>query len=281
MPLITLSTDFGLDDPYVGIMKGVIFGINPQVHLVDLTHALSHHRLMEAAWVLATAYPYFPQGTIHLSVVDPGVGGDRRLLAIQGREHLWVGPDNGLFTMVLKAEPEAKTIQITNPDFFLKPLSATFHGRDKLAPVAAHLSLGIPLEGLGVPISDPVSLSFPEPEITNTRICGQVLWADHFGNLITNIHQKCLLPFVSSTPLEIVIGSETIAEILQTYAQGRPGRLMALMGSSGYLEIACNQGNAAGYVQYDPDQGLKVYIHFPTKHPCPPLGGLIPAQGRP
>lgn len=265
MPLITLSTDFGLDDPYVGIMKGVILGINPQVHLVDLTHALSHHRLVEAAWVLATAYRYFPKGTIHLSVVDPGVGGGRRLLAIQGREHLWVGPDNGLFTRVLKAEPEAKIIGITNPDFFLKPLSATFHGRDILAPAAAHLSLGIPLEDLGVPVSDPVCLSFPEPEIKESRISGQVLWADHFGNLITNIHQKCLLPFLSSTTLEIVIGSETIPEILQTYAQGRPGRLMALIGSSGYLEIACNQGNAARLVEYTPDQGLRIFIHFSTK----------------
>jgi S-adenosyl-L-methionine hydrolase (adenosine-forming) len=144
MSVITLSTDFGLNDPYVGIMKGIILGINPQVQLVDLTQALSNHGLREAAFVLQTAYSYFPKGTVHLAVVDPEVGGARRLIAIQGKDTIWVGPDNGLFTLVLKENPQSKIIQLTNSAFFLKRVSFTFHGRDILAPVAAHLSMGVP-----------------------------------------------------------------------------------------------------------------------------------------
>ncbi|MBA4395727.1 MAG: hypothetical protein C0407_19410 [Desulfobacca sp.] len=260
MSFITLSTDFGLDDPYVGIMKGVILGINPQVQLVDLTHALSHHRLLEAAFVLQTSYSYFPKGTVHLAIVDPGVGGERRLIAIQGLETIWVGPDNGLFTLVLKKQPQSKIIHLTNQAFFLKKISWTFHGRDILAPVAARLSLGIPLEAMGPSISNPVLLSFPEPESKEKEIAGQVLWTDHFGNLITNIDQETLLPFLSSPSLTVWIGSEHITGILQTYSLGRPGRLMALIGSSGYLEIACNLGRASDKVGFQPSRELKVLV---------------------
>lgn len=260
MAIITLSTDFGLQDPYVGIMKGVILGINPRVHLVDLTHALSHHDLLGAAFVLQSAYSYFPKGTIHLAVVDPGVGGERRLIGIQTGDYIWVGPDNGLFTLVLKDFPEAKPIHLTNAPFFLKTVSSTFNGRDILAPVTAHLSLGVPLGEMGPIISDPVLLSFPEPETQNNTLIGQVLWADHFGNLITNINQKKLLPFLPGFSLGIVIGSETITGLSQTYSQGRPGRLMALIGSSGYLEIAANLGSAAEKVGFQPGMKLKVTV---------------------
>jgi S-adenosyl-L-methionine hydrolase (adenosine-forming) len=260
MSLITLSTDFGMDDPYVGIMKGVILGINPQAQVIDLTHALSNRRLLEAAFVLQTAYSYFPVGTVHLTVVDPGVGGERRLLAIQGEKMIWVGPDNGLFTVVLKKQPQSKIIHLTQSAFFLKKVSSTFHGRDILAPVAAHLSLGISFEEMGSFISDPVILPFPEPEIKEKEISGQVLWADHFGNLITNINQETLLPFLSSPALTIFIGSESITEILQTYSQSLPGRLMALIGSSGYLEIACNLGRATEKVGFQSSRDLKVLV---------------------
>lgn len=260
MSLITLSSDFGLDDPYVGMMKGVILGINPQGQLVDLTHALSHHRLWQAAFVLQTACAYFPKGTIHLVIVDPEVGGGRRLMAIQGEETIWVGPDNGLFTLVLKKQPLAKIIQLTNSAFFLKRVSPTFHGRDILAPVAAHLSLGIPLEEMGPEIFDPVYLSLPEPKMTEKGISGEVLWADHFGNLITNIHQDTLLPILSSPALTVLIGSERITEIHQTYSQGLPGRLMALIGSSGYLEIACNLGRAEEKVGFQLSEKLNVLV---------------------
>ena len=260
MSVITLSTDFGLDDPYVGVMKGVILGINPRVQLVDLTHALSHHLLLEAAFILNTAYPYFPKGTIHLAVVDPGVGGERRLIAIQAKDAVWVGPDNGLFTLVLKNRPEATIVHLNHTGFFLKTVSSTFHGRDILAPAAAHLSLGVPINEIGETISDPLLLNISEPEIKDNRLVGRVIWSDHFGNLVTNISREELLPFLSGSGLNIILGSHTVTEIHQTYSQGRPGQLMALIGSSGYLEIACNLGSAAEKMGLPSVVGLKVEV---------------------
>jgi S-adenosylmethionine hydrolase len=261
MPLITLSTDFGLADPYVGVMKGVILEINPQARLVDLTHDLSNRRLAQAAMILQPAFAYFPLNTVHLAVVDPGVGGERRLLAIQANETFWVGPDNGLFTLVLKNQPQAKIIRLTNSKYFLRRISNTFHGRDILAPVAAHLSLGVPLEEMGSVISDPVLLDLPEPEIKEKEISGEVLWADHFGNLISNIHHETLHPVISNPALTVLLGTEDpIRAILQNYSQGLPGSLMALIGSSGYLEIASNLGRAAEKVGYAPSKKMKVLV---------------------
>ena len=264
MSLITLSSDFGLEDPYVGIMKGVILGINPEVHLVDLTHSLSHHRLLEAAFVLHSAFSYFPKETIHLVVVDPGVGGDRRLIGIKGKEQYWIGPDNGLFSLVLKDQPEALVVHLAKTAFFLPVISATFHGRDKMAPVAAHLSLGVPLMEMGPRVLDPVVLPFPEPEITRGGICGQVLWSDHFGNLITNIHQSEILPWLSGEAPTIRIGSHCITRIHRHYSQGRAGEWMALFSSSGYLEIAFYLGKAAEKMNYTPGMDLTVSV---TKDP--------------
>lgn len=263
MSVVTLSTDFGWDDPYVGIMKGVILGINPKVRLVDITHALSHHHLLEAAFVLQSAYAYFPERAIHLAVVDPGVGGGRRLLGIQGRNCAWVGPDNGLFTLVLTNQPGAEIVHLTNPQFFLPNPSNTFHGRDILAPIAARLSLGIPLEEMGPLIADPVLLPVPELEVKDKALIGQVLWADHFGNLMTNIDQKTLSTLFPVASFKINIGSETITAIHQHYSQGPPGHLMALIGSSGYLEIACNLGRAAETVGFESGMVLKVEVVQP------------------
>ena len=179
-PIITLSTDFGLEDPYVGMMKGVILGINPDVRLVDLTHALSHHRLLEAAFILSSAFPYFPPGTIHLAVVDPGVGGDRRLMVIQDKDGIWIGPDNGLFTLVLKDHPQAVLFQLKNQAYFLETVSSTFHGRDIMAPAAAHLSLGVSPWEMGEAFSDPLLLEIPEPEVKSNGIIGQVLLGRSF-----------------------------------------------------------------------------------------------------
>jgi S-adenosylmethionine hydrolase len=259
-PIITLSTDFGLEDPYVGVMKGVILGINPGVRLVDLTHALSHHRLLEAAFILNSAFPYFPPGTIHLAVVDPGVGGDRRPIVIQDKDGLWVGPDNGLFSLILKTHPGADLFYLANKVYFLENISHTFHGRDIFAPAAAHLSLGLsPLE-MGKPISDPIRLDLPEPEIINNRILGQILWADHFGNLITNINEKMLSPFGAGRELRIFVGPHEIIGIRRSYALGQPGQLLALVGSSGYLEIACNLGRAADRIGFKAGEDLKVEV---------------------
>jgi S-adenosylmethionine hydrolase len=260
MPVITLSTDFGWDDPYVGIMKGVILGINPRVTLVDITHGLSPHRLLEAAFKLATAADYFPKGTIHLAVVDPGVGGVRRPIVIKTKKQSWVGPDNGIFTRILQAHPESRVFHLTNPDYFLKPVSHTFHGRDIFAPAAAHLSCGISLAALGIPIPDPVILDLPEPVFKNNSLFGRVLYADRFGNLITNLSREVVNHYSQRREITVRIGSRIIQGVRDRYGQERSGRLLALFGSSGYLEIACNLGSAAEMVGYVPGKVLGVRI---------------------
>jgi S-adenosylmethionine hydrolase len=241
-------------------MKGVILRINPQVRVVDLTHGLSHHHLLEAAFKLHSAYPYFPVDSIHLVVVDPGVGGERRLIGIQTGEYIWIGPDNGLFTLVVKENPGASIIHLQNERYFLNSVSRTFQGRDIIAPVAAHLSLGVPLTGMGFPITDPVLIPLPELERTGEGIIGQVLWADHFGNLITNIPQKDLAALADPMNLKIIVGTDSIMGIRENYAQETHDKLMALFGSSGYLEIACNLSSAAERVGYEEGQDLKVTV---------------------
>jgi S-adenosyl-L-methionine hydrolase (adenosine-forming) len=259
-PIITLSTDFGLEDPYVGVMKGVILGINPQACLVDLTHALSHHQILEAAFILNSAFAYFPQGTIHLVVVDPGVGADRRLMAIRNKDGFWVGPDNGLFSLVLKNHPEAKLFHLINQAYFLETVSHTFHGRDILAPVAAHLSRGVAPSEIGEPLTSPVILDIPAPESKDDRLLGQVLWADHFGNLITNISQQLVLSFHPGPGLRIFIGTHIISGIHRSYAQSPPDRLLALINSGGYLEIASNLGRAADLLGFKAGEVMKVEV---------------------
>ena len=261
MSIITLSTDFGLTVSHsLGIMKGVILGINPEVRLVDLSHALSRSTNPGSGLCFKYRLFLFPERDYPFGCGRPGGRGERRLIGIQGKDHIWIGPDNGLFTLVLKEQPKAKIIQLTNRAFFLKKISSTFHGRDILAPVAAHLSLGTRLEEIGPPVSDPVLLSLPEPEIKKNRLIGQVLRADHFGNLITSISQEALLPFLSDPSLKIMIGSHTITALLQTYSQGRSGALMALIGSSGFLEIACNLGSAAEMVGFESGKEMKVAV---------------------
>jgi S-adenosyl-L-methionine hydrolase (adenosine-forming) len=265
MPIITLSTDFGWDDPYVGIMKGVILGINPRVTLVDINHGLFHHRLPEAAFKLGAIAGYFPRGTIHLAVVDPGVGGFRRPLVVKTKEHYWIGPDNGIFSQILRAFPDFRVFHLTNPDYFLKQVSHTFHGRDVFAPAAAHLSRGLSINTFGKPLSDPVLLDLPEPEVKNNVLIGQVLYADRFGNLITNLSQAMVKPFSNLPSLLIRIGSHRVQGLQETYAQVKPGRLLALFGSSGYLEIACNLGSAAKTVGYEAGKMLKIKIAMGKK----------------
>ena len=261
MPVITLSTDFGWDDPYVGIMKGVILGINPRATLVDITHGLSAHRLLEATFKLTTAAAYFPHGTIHLAVVDPGVGGVRRPIMIKTREYYWIGPDNGLFTRILQAFPDFRVFHLTNPKYFLKPVSHTFHGRDLFAPAAAHLSRGISLASLGNPISDPVLLDLPEPVVKKNSLTGRVLYADRFGNLITNLRRELVKPYSNLPDLIIRIGSHRLQGLQESYAQVKPGEPLALVGSNDYLEIACNLGSAAEMMGYIPGKILDVKVN--------------------
>jgi len=245
-PLITLLTDFGTADGYVGALKGVILSLNPGAVLVDLSHQVPPQDILAGALVLRAAAPYFPSGSIHLAVVDPGVGTVRRGLALRCGPHTFVGPDNGLFTLVLAAGPDFQAVSLQNPAYFLPRLSPTFHGRDLFAPVAAHLSLGVPLNDLGPPVTDPVRLLLPAPRVSPQAWVGEILHVDHFGNLISNIPFDALLSWAQGRPIAVRLGGGREPRLVQTYGEAGPGEWVALGGSHGYLEIARVQGSAAG-----------------------------------
>ena len=227
-PIITLMTDFGLMDPYVGIMKGVILKIVPQATIVDLTHSISPQNIREAAFSLSTAIDYFPVGTIHLVVVDPGVGGKRRPIAVKTSQAYFVAPDNGVLTHSLKLNPASISIHLNNPAYHLPKVSKTFHGRDIFSPAAAHLARGIPIHALGDRINDLVQISISQPVYQpNGNIEGQIQHIDRFGNCITNIPATML---VRTSGLHIAIGNHGIKQIAESYDAVESGQLVALSG---------------------------------------------------
>ncbi|RLC85831.1 MAG: hypothetical protein DRI79_10855, partial [Chloroflexi bacterium] len=187
IPLVTLTTDFGTADGYVGTMKGVILSIAPDAQLVDISHEIAPQNVRQAAYVLYTAYPFFPPHTVHLVVVDPGVGSARRPIALRTPAGYFVGPDNGVFSYVMAREPVEALVELRDPRYRLPQVSHTFHGRDVFAPAAAHLAAGVPITALGPPVLDPVTFPPPCLEITPEGITGEVLHADRFGNVITSI----------------------------------------------------------------------------------------------
>ncbi|MDI6854350.1 MAG: SAM-dependent chlorinase/fluorinase, partial [Deltaproteobacteria bacterium] len=209
-PIITLLTDFGCRDAYAAAMKGVILGINPQVCLVDLTHEIPPHDIAAAAFVLAEAAPFFPPETIHLAVVDPGVGSARRGLAARARGQFCIGPDNGLFHFLFQGAPDLAIFSLENPAYFLSEISATFHGRDIFAPVAAHLSRGLALEKLGPVVDDPVVLPVAEPVFGRDRAEGEIVYVDRFGNLVSNINWQRLSDWLNGSEVRLELGSLTL-----------------------------------------------------------------------
>ena len=249
-PIITLLTDFGLSDPFVGIMKGVIVGINPEAHLIDICHTVPSYDLVQAGFLLKTAYPYFPKGSIHVVVVDPGVGGPRRPIAALIDDHSFIGPDNGVFSYLYTTGKVDRVVEITASHYFLHPVSATFHGRDIFAPVAAYLSKGIELQSLGEPISDYVRLEVPVPKVQDDTLQGEVLVVDKFGNLITNIGVEDLEPFLGEGgSLLVKIGGREIRGLSAFYAEVEEGELGAIIGSTGHLEVFVHRGSAAELLQ--------------------------------
>jgi hypothetical protein len=241
MSIISLTTDFGQADGYVGIMKGVILGISPETRLVDVSHDIAPGDIAGAAYVLARAIPYFPAGAIHLVVVDPGVGSARRPLLVQTSSALFVGPDNGVLTPAL-ADPSAQAWQLDRPEYWLDPVGSTFHGRDVFAPCAAHLARGLHPADLARPIDDPVRLSLPAPRrLADGGVEGAVVTVDHFGNLITNIAAEWLGP----GPWRCRIAGREIAGPCGSYSDVAEGAPVALIGGSGALEVAVRNGNAA------------------------------------
>jgi S-adenosylmethionine hydrolase len=250
MPLITLMTDFGLKDGNVGVMKGLILGIAPQAHIVDLSHLIAPQNVREAALILARSAPYFPPETIHVVVVDPGVGTARRPVAARLGEQFFVGPDNGVITLLLEHAERLSWpvafVQLDRPQYWLAEVSHVFHGRDIFAPSAAHLANGKALSELGTPIGDPVRLALPRPERTATGWRGEIIHVDHFGNLASNVRLEHLPGWQSSPEKFIVrLGGMEIRGLVNTFGERSPGELAALFGSTGNLIVSVVNGNAA------------------------------------
>jgi S-adenosylmethionine hydrolase len=243
-PIITLLTDFGTKDHYVASMKGVILNINPQCLLIDLTHQVNPNDIEEGAFILASTYSYFPKGTIHLAVVDPGVGGSRKPILLVTRNYFFVGPDNGLFTLVAQRERLKQVVALTKKKYFLSKVSNTFHGRDIFAPVAAHLSLGIKPNTFGYKINSLKELKFQKPFVKDGKLVGEIFHIDAFGNLISNIDEGKLFRFIQSRPYVIRAGRKAISGLKKGYWQGKKGEPIALLGSGGFLEISVREGNA-------------------------------------
>ena len=245
MSIITLTTDFGLADSYVGVMKGVILRIAAQAQLIDITHLVPPQDVRAAMTILQSVLPYFPPTAIHLVVVDPGVGSQRRPIAIRASQGVFVGPDNGVFTPVIAAATSSSPptiLHLDNPAYWLPAISRTFHGRDIFAPVAAHLAAGTPFEAVGAPIHDPIMLPLSEPQrLSGGSIRGQIITIDHFGNLVSDVPAAWL----AGRRWRFRIAGQQIGDLSQAYAAVEPGQLVALIGSSGQLEIAMRNGNAA------------------------------------
>jgi S-adenosylmethionine hydrolase len=250
--IITLTTDFGNKDHYVGSMKGVIYTINPDVTITDITHEIPAHDIFSAAFTLRGFIKYFPKETIHIVVVDPGVGSIRKPIVLEADEKFFVGPDNGVFTYVILESESFRAYEISNPEYFLSGVSFTFHGRDIFAPAAAHLSLGVPIGDLGKRLPDPFTLGIQEPEIGGEEIIGEVIYEDTFGNLITNIPGSMV-----DSNCRIYVCDILINGVCKSYSEVPEGELLAVIGSSGFLELSVNRGRASDLIRC---RSRKVYV---------------------
>jgi S-adenosyl-L-methionine hydrolase (adenosine-forming) len=242
-PIITLTTDFGLRDPFVGVMKGVALGICRDAQLVDLTHEVSPYDVREGAMALESAWRFFPSGSVHLAVIDPGVGSVRRALAISAAGHYFVGPDNGLFSFVLDGEAWT-AVSIEAPDYRLPVVSQTFHGRDVFAPAAAHLASGVALERLGPPVTDPVRFERAGSLRQGDELIGEVIGSDRFGNLLTSITGEEASQLAPWTALTVRVADRDLGPLVTCYEEGAAGVPRAIVGSSGRIEIFVRTGSA-------------------------------------
>lgn len=244
--ILTLTTDFGLTDYYVGVVKGVILSINPSIKLVDINHGIAPQDILAAAINIKKSYRFFPKGSIHLVVVDPGVGGERLPVIVKKDGHYFVGPDNGVFSLICKKNP-FELYQISNENFFLDNISSTFHARDIFAPVSAHFSLLDNPELFGEKIEKPQKVDIRDVQRSGNKLIGDVLYIDHFGNMITNISNRDV-----SLNSEISVDGVSIGRICATYSNVTKNQLLAIYGSSGFLEIAENQGRAIDRYNHKP-----------------------------
>jgi len=237
--IITLITDFGLNDSFVGVMKGVIYSINPNVKIVDINHNVISHNIQQCAINIKNSYSYFPNGTIHLAVVDPGVGTDRQILIVESEQQYFIGPDNGIFSYIYENN-DCTVYKITATEYFLNNISSSFHGRDIFSPIAANLSITHNPEKFGTVIDEYVSIDLRKPDRGNNSISGEIIYVDSFGNMMTNIENKD----VDYTD-EIFVNDISIGKLSNSYSDGTGNTLIAVHGSNGTIEIAINQENAA------------------------------------
>jgi S-adenosyl-L-methionine hydrolase (adenosine-forming) len=245
-PIITLTTDYGTNDHLVGAMKGVMLKILPEIQIVDICHHVLACDILDGALTIGMSYNYFPPKTIHLVVVDPGVGSARRPILVTGDRHFFVAPDNGVLSMVYDTQESFSVRHITSDHYFLRPMSTTFHGRDLFAPVAAWLAKNQHPMSFGEEINDPVRFTLPKPKAGDGRVRGVVLRVDNFGNLITNISPD-MIPqvFVPNGKYRITVAGKDVPRVQVSYGEGAAGEPFGILGSAGLLEISVNRGNAA------------------------------------
>jgi S-adenosylmethionine hydrolase len=262
--IVTFTTDFGTTDHYVGAMKGVILNVNPATQLVDITNSVQAYDVLDGAIAISQAYKYFPANTVHLVIVDPGVGTSRRALLVRTDRHYFLAPDNGVLSFVFEQEKERLQVRhITADHYFLQPVSNTFHGRDIFAAVAGWLSKGVESSAFGEEITDYVRFAAPKPKtMAPNTIKGVVLKVDKFGNLITSIRPEDLPELFQeqTPPFRIIIGKGEVTKLKTAYAQGTPGETFAIVGSMGFLEIATNRGNASRLVGADKGSDVGVVL---------------------
>ncbi len=261
--MITLMTDFGYKDIFVGAIKGVIYGINPDAKVVDITHGITRHNVKEAALRLNEYFRYFPHGTIHVVVVDPGVGSPRRPILVECDGHYFIGPDNGVFTKVIKSSQETMMVRhITASHYFIPPRGNTFHGRDVFAPVAAWLSKGTRIDSLGDAIEDYMLIDLPEPRVEGSQATGEVIYSDGFGNAVTNITAEDIERVRETKPggpVRVLLkGGQT--DMVEYFEQGNDRRPHGIINSSGYLEIFLYQGDVTEFLKLKPGEPVSVRV---------------------
>ncbi len=257
-PVIALLSDFGTHDHYAGTMKGVMLSLCPDATLVDITHDVPPHDVLDATLQLAAAARYFPAGTIFLAVVDPGVGSARRGIAVEAGDYRFVAPDNGVLTAVLREWAPKKIVELTERRYARPTVSRTFEGRDRFAPAAGWLAKGIQLTALGRPAPDYYRLDIPLPQVDESTISGIVLRVDRFGNLVTNIDRRAFEATARSGTMQVTAAGHTVGRLVATYADIQPGEICALFGSTDHLELAANSESAAARLQLARGAGVEV-----------------------
>jgi S-adenosylmethionine hydrolase len=258
-PILTLTTDFGLTDHFAGAMKGVILGICPAAQIVDISHGVTPFEIAEGAYLIAQAWRYFPKKTVHVVVVDPGVGTARRPILVEAGGHYFLGPDNGVLSMVYLHE-KSKVRHVTNQKYFRHPVSQTFHGRDIFAPVGAHLAAGVPPARIGKLMQDYLKPEFEKPHRAGKRTwIGRILKIDRFGNIVTNFHVSDFGDLATSN-FSLALGPQEVTALARNYAECAAGELCLILGSSGYYEVSLREGSAAKQIKCEPGAAIELQV---------------------